>query len=69
MMNLMKVDNNGLRCEAFVIWGWLHKLPLQSHVDHATNLRLPAMHDDCEFFTIYLSLLLLLERLAPRAVA
>jgi hypothetical protein len=33
MMNWTKVDSNGLRCEAFVIWGWLRKLPLQSHVD------------------------------------
>ena len=45
-MNLMEADNNGLRCEAFVIWGRLHKLPLQSHLDQATNLRWPVMHDD-----------------------
>jgi hypothetical protein len=44
MQNLVK---GCLHCEAFVIWGWLHNLRMDCHVDESTSDRWPRSHAMC----------------------
>ena len=44
MQNLKK---GCLHCEAFVIWGWLHNLRMDCHVDESTSDRWPRSHAMC----------------------
>ena len=43
----MNLERGQMHCEAFVIWGWLHKLPMLCHTDPSTNNRWPRSHAMC----------------------
>ena len=43
----MNLERGQMHCEAFVIWGWLHKLPMVCHTDASTNNRWPRSHAMC----------------------